>query len=921
MKTTATVAEWSQFRHDSALSGDQPVAGAIARPEIAWRHYLGGAHFDAHPIALGGRRGLLLLFGGCIHCYDIVGNLIWKSVAEGFEGIAAIADVDNDGHEEIVAGNGKTLFVLDAGTGAILWRRYLGPPVSTGFMHSAALVHHFPAVGAGMQIVVGLLSSNEVVLFDCTPGASRIEERHRLWMDDFFHPSILAVDIDGDGADEIVITKYSAIYSFDPATGREKSVCRWSSGGTPKRNYGLFLAHPIDPNAAPGFLVLSEKVSKHLSMIGNDGAGNLSLVWDRFLEHIYPTDRRELRYCFNALSDVDCDGRPEIVVSLFDDADGGMWWLEVIDAASGRVRQRVDDLHIHGIQIPGAGQAPVICVTRQTARIAARHSDAEIWQWRDGMLVRLLSVPGSSFAGRCARQSATITAFRSDLPPSAEVWTVRTGDSRSLLMIDSAHRLSAVREIDGEWIATSIPCALEVDAVLAVDDLDGDGREEIVVADRHGEIRVIDLSGESLGRIRGGMRLRYGTGAYYRSKPMQAAVVAIEPEGTYIAVPDGGSRIHLLKLYGGGGRPTVLWAREGRGRSGPEESFQSVGFHRHGGRLGVMMAMSDRPTASLALIAIDGAAIWRHDVDGLPPAAAFDQDRIGIHEYLVAASESGDVVIVSGYRSASMNSEQTIAIRSDSGEVLWRRETVGEGEQGRGFGPWNAWSLSGSGTASRLGFLAKDTVCAVDIETGEPAFAPWQLRPWNTAHLKLRGVRVDDFAAYGSLVPCDVDGDGVMEYVVAGAYGGLGVIDGNGAMRWWQSAPLSTLSGAFFGIADIDADGLPEIAMSTADGDLIVVRADTGLEKWRLHPGEVATDIITCDIDGDGVVELIATTQQGCVLCIGVGSHGAGVVRWRIDLGYSLGPPIAADIDGDGRSEILVVSGDGYLYAIHAGPM
>jgi outer membrane protein assembly factor BamB len=918
MDDNRPLAEWIEYRHDSALSGHQPVAGKISRPEIAWRHYLGGAHFDALPIALGERRGLLLLFGGCIHCFDIVGNLIWKSAPHGFEGVSAIADLDNDGREEIVAGNGKTLFVLDATNGAILWSRYLGPPAAAGFMHTAALVHQFPSVGSGMQIVVGLLSSNAVMVFDCTPGASRIEERHLLWMDDFFHPSILAVDIDGDGFDEIVVTKYSAIYSFDPATGRQKSVCRWSSGGTPKRNYGLFLAHDIGRRGAPGFLVLSEKVSKHISMIANDGAGNLSLMWDRFLEHIYPTDRKELHYTFNSLTDIDGDGEAEIIVSMFDESEETGWWLEVIDARSGEIRQRIDGLLLDGVQ--QTGSVPVICCTREKNRIPARVADAEIWQWRDRSLVRVHTIPGSSFAGRCARQSPVVTAFRADIPPSAEVWTIRLDGATALLMIDSEHRLSALQSIDGEWISTPIPSAIDVDAVLAVDDLDGDGRDEIVIADSHGEIRIIDLAGDSLGRIRGGMRFRYGAGAYYRSKPMQTPVVAIGTDGAYLAVPDGGSQIHLLKLAAGSGRPERLWSRDGRGRSGPEESFQSVGFHRADGSLGVMMSTSDGETAGLASIGIDGSTIWRHDVAGLPSARPFEHDRIGIHDYLLTLSADGLMLVVSGYRSGSMNSEETIGLRADDGRELWRRRTIGEGENGRGFGPWNAWSHTNVDGRSVVHFLAKDTVCAIDIASGEPLFTPWQLRAWNTEHLKLRGIHVDDFAAYGSLIRCELYGEGEPGHIIAGAYGGVGVIDSHGSMLWWLSAPLSTYSGACFGTADLDGDGRSEIAMSAADGDLIVVRADTGLEKWRLHLGEVATGIITCDIDGDGSTELIITTQQGSVLCIGVGYHGSGVVKWRVDLGYSLGAPIAADIDGNGLSEIVVVSGDGYIHAIRGRP-
>jgi outer membrane protein assembly factor BamB len=225
-------------------------------------------------------------------------------------------------------------------------------------------------------------------------------------------------------------------------------------------------------------------------------------------------------------------------------------------------------------------------------------------------------------------------------------------------------------------------------------------------------------------------------------------------------------------------------------------------------------------------------------------------------------------------------------------------------------------SVGGGNDRPEIYFLAKDTVCAVDAGTGMLLHDPWQLRPFNTAHLRRRGKTMDDFTAYGSLVPLDVDNDGIMEWVVAANYGGFGVINADHLMRWWLSAPLSTLTGGFPGIADVDGDGLPELGFSYADGDFVCLRGDTGEEKWRLHLGGNAADVVTCDIDGDGRPEFILATAQGELIAIGVSTSGCGLVKWRLDFGYSLGPPAIADTTGRGESDILVVCGDGYLYCV-----
>jgi outer membrane protein assembly factor BamB len=130
------------------------------------------------------------------------------------------------------------------------------------------------------------------------------------------------------------------------------------------------------------------------------------------------------------------------------------------------------------------------------------------------------------------------------------------------------------------------------------------------------------------------------------------------------------------------------------------------------------------------------------------------------------------------------------------------------------------------------------------------------------------------------------------------------------------SAPLSSLTSGLGGVADIDGDGITEIGLSYADGDFVCLRADTGEEKWRLHLGQVASDIVACDIDGDGRIEFIIGTREGELMALGVSRTGCGLIKWRIPFGFSLGPPVIADFDGDGRSEILVMAGDGKMYGI-----
>jgi outer membrane protein assembly factor BamB len=906
---------WPTFRRDEKLSGFQPLPGAIVRPAIAWKHCLGGPIFEAHVLRRDDRATLLLVYGGCLVCRTPDGALMWKSRALGIEAVIAIDDVDLDGRTEIIASNGKSLFVLDASDGSLLWQEYLGPPFAGGFMHTGALLHHFPQAGAGKQLAVGLLSSKEVMLYDFTPGAAQPERLHILWMDDFFHPSLLAADLDGDGLDELIVTKFSAVYSFDPATGEMKSECRWSSGGTPKRNYGLFAARDLNGDGALDLVVISDRVSRHIAVVENDGRGNLTNRWDRFLEHIYESDEKELRYTISSCSDIDGDGRQEVVASTFNDREDGRWWLEVIDAWSGEVRERLPDLYLRGIQQP-RGDRSIVLASEARSRVPDEFSRIAMLEWKDGALRETWTTKDASFVGRFVPPSAHTALFRTELPPSDDVWIIEEEGVANIPIRRRDGSLALIR-CDASRDVQEIPGTAGTAVLLAVADLDGDGRSEMVICDDRGNVKSMRFDGTVLGEFQAGMRLRPGTGPYYMAKPMQTPAVFEEGDDRYCAVPDGGSRIHLLRWNDERQQPEIVWAREGRGRIGPEEAHHSVVAAVWNGEPVVLMSDVGKGEAAMRAVNVRGEEVHRWVFADLPASPSLPQARIGIHEFALIERPAADpLLVVSGFRSPSMNSELTIGMNAGTHERLWKEQGIQVGDHLLGFGPWNCTSIIRDRNEPQLLFLAKDSVCHVDAATGELLHEPWQLRPFNTAHLKRRGLTMDDFSAYGSPVQVDVDADGIEEWLLMANYGGFGVINRDHTMRWWLSAPLSSLTNGFGGIADIDGDGLPELGLSFADGDFVCLRADTGEEKWRLHLGQVATGIVTCDIDGDGRIEFVFGTREGEVIALGTASNGSGLVKWRLDLGYTLGPVIAADFDGDGLSEILVVSGDGCLYQI-----
>lgn len=909
---------WPTWRRDDQSSGYQPLSGAITSPVVAWRSRLGGPIFDAHVVDGPSGRTFLLLFGGCVHSYLPDGTLRWKSIPFGAEGLIGIDDIDRDGRVEIVASNGKSVVVLSEEDGSVIWEEYFGPPFGGGFMFTCVLLHHFAQVGPGMQLAIGMLSTKEVVLLDFSNGAANPVRRHILWMDDFFHPTVLAADVNGDGLDELIVTKYSAVYVFDPLSGELLTECRWSSGGTPKRNYGLFQLRDISGNGSIDILILSYVVSRHLAVVENDGLGEFSNKWDRFIEHVYPHDERELRYTGNSCTDIDRDGRLEIVVSVYNERLADRWSLEVVDAWTGNVRSTHDDLYFHDLLLSDDNSSPpIVLASYESERTPDEFSTMLLLEYSGDGFRELWRGEEVGLFGKFQRPAANSTIFKTDLPPRDLAWwtSVDGVASLALRLKDDAIGLLALK--DGVWQVGEIDGTAGTAALLAVDDIDQDGTTELLLSDWHGTVRAVRSDGSSLFSLEVGMRFRVGTSLYYLAKPMQTPVVVDANGDRFCVVPDAGTGIHILEWDPENLRPNEVVCFAGRGKLGPEEGRHSVAVIEWEGAPVILASEIGSESAVLRAVDLHGVEQHRWDVPSLPGTPRVATGRTGIHEYLMVPGDGGPYMMISGFRSGSMNSECTVAMNAVTGELLWERVVVNEeSEDGRGFGPWNGVTYLPESNPPELFFLAKDSFCHLELISGELRQRPWHLRPYNTADLRRRGMSMDDFSAYGTPAPVQLNNAGEVGIALLANYGGMGVINLDHSVRWWRSAPLSSLTAAHAGLADIDGDGITEIGLSYIDGEFVVLRADTGEEKWRLHLGQVAADVVACDIDGDGRVEFILATREGELIALGSSTSGCGLVKWRMKFDYGLGPPIVADFDGDGRSEILVVSGDGYLYGI-----
>src|SRR5690606_2268369 len=114
----------------------------------------------------------------------------------------------------------------------------------------------------------------------------------------------------------------------------------------------------------------------------------------------------------------------ELVVSLFNDDGDGRWWLESLDAWSGEVRLRVPDLYLRGIESPDDGGLPYLFCSHEWGRLPSELGSIGIYRWNGSTFDALWRHDRAGFVGRFRSTDARTTTFRTELPPSDDIWFV-----------------------------------------------------------------------------------------------------------------------------------------------------------------------------------------------------------------------------------------------------------------------------------------------------------------------------------------------------------------------------------------------------------------------------------------------------------------------------------------------------------------
>jgi len=856
----AEVDDWPMWRRDPQNTGRSPVPGNMdVAPGVIWSYFVGGYANQAVSIDLDGdgQDEVLFVSAGKIVAVSGDGTELWRTGPLGISSIMGTTDFGLDGTIDILAFNSEQstsyLFSVD---GSMAWK-YSFPSPASGLGKYGTKIEDIHPGYPGPELVIWPSKTDIGYAFGFPAGsrsgtliwnATAPETR-------WYPPAMAVADLDQDGIMEVVVATFERLYSFDGETGESKMYIH--SEGI-NRNYGTLIITEMDDDIYPEVAVLCSNLNEHLWLVDNDGK-ELREVWDEFFEYSYPEDLIEVKVIVDSVSDFDGDGEVEIVYSIFNQSSDARWHTRVLDALTGEVEMEILDQHLlAAVDLDSDGILEIVT--------------GEQYQRAPSYYTNITSMNLALDAQVELGYMGLIWDSYTPYPPgvntiaNTEMW-MEAGDGHAVWVNGS---VSLIRLVDGEVkLKEIVPSSFEAPVNVRCI-YNGSG---VVGSGNDGWLRVIDGKGEVLGRAK--------TGGYLPS--ILAADLSGDGLPEVITQNSMGSRIIL---HGNGSPITEFRAASRRAKYGVDGSL--VVWDMDGDGEPEILAGG---TGELQVLDAMG------NITGSYPLPSNPYDWLPVN---LTGDSHWDLFVCS--LGGGPHTAHTLAIDGLSGEVLWTKD----------FGTY----------AGFMGVMDYDEDGLDDMIVREHFDFYILIGPTGT---EKKGPYI---CGYHTPIILDLDGDGTTEVVWGAGWGSL-TVDRKRTIPGYRDRPayqyMSQIWVQLFGggdsnevyakmpaIGDVDGDGVVEVGAGNLNGTLHCFDGSRGRLEWDYIIGANPSDIISCDIDGDGMDEFIFGTGDGRL--ISIGEKG---VEWSIDFGDRVGTPVICDLDRDSMADILVPVMDGNVYALH----
>ncbi|MGI9235395.1 MAG: hypothetical protein ACR2RD_17315 [Woeseiaceae bacterium] len=906
---------WLQVRRDRKLTGRSPLIGDITCPQVLWSYDIAQTRktwFSAIP--------------------SISDSEIVLPTA-GFEGDSFQTQKDFEfwGIEIDLDGDGSQVFnPLDSGN---------------------RIGDFLPALAGYERIsckpdVLGLTPDSDETVPCYLQNRSNGAWDPPLWVSDAisgmisdngFSGTPILADIDADGAMEVAVKGWYDISVLALNDGETEQVATFrdphGAGDASGRAYGWWGAINIDNDPKLEIVILGD-FEQFISVIGWVN-GELEEIWDHEIEAGVNNPSAKHDTGVAPVADVDGDGLPEIVTSIFNENGDQRWHVIGFDGVSGTIEIDLVDKYLTGLEdLDGDGVAELF-VTTTTNPGWPDYGDISILSFDGGVQSTVWSATNKSFVRNdipgfpdnvnSATKNLRLNLFyRSGWMPGRPVFMTEEDNGNG---IDVTLRVLQFDQGQVVEVATLSGPRLNLMSMSSVSPQNGMLFQTYTQDAVEGPLSLTNMSGDLkwYGRVdstdgdpRAGASLLAGT-----------VVGSLSDNSPPTVVTQGfGENLWGLRISDGV-TPTELWARPGRGMistdSTPYESVLLADIFGTG-ELAVVSARN-RADGLGVITTYDslGSTVWEQSFNTPGELPPWNEGGITTWAAGNFTTDLFEDILVS-WRTGTQHSTRMRLLDGQSGVTEWTQDIGGlcQGSRGTGAGGMHMPTLDWDG--DNLDEVLSLFSALFAVYDGNNGGILHQL--WTWPFCDPPTVFTETFLEHSMGVVADFMGTGGEQILYGKNAATLAVLDFDASVNW--NTPF--YSGLNFlslqGVGDLDGSGALDIISVGHDDpgkEIQVFDAATGVQRWTLAMPDLCelgrfSHVATGDIDGDGRDEALF---NDCNFLYAIGENGAGQgeILWRATFrdnrwNADLGEVVVADVDGSGRPQILINTSSGYLYGL-----